>query len=52
VPDQPVYAFALRHTSAYNLTGAGHPSLIAETFCFALRAKLLSITVVLSFRPR
>jgi hypothetical protein len=35
--------------SAYNLTGAGHPSLIAETYCFAPRAKLLSVTVVPSF---
>jgi hypothetical protein len=47
-----VYAFALRHASAYNLTGAGHPSLVAKTFCFAPRAKLLSVTVVLSLRPR
>jgi hypothetical protein len=47
-----VYAFALRHASAYNLTGAGHPSLVAETFCFAPRAKLLSVAVVPSFRPR
>jgi hypothetical protein len=47
-----VYAFALRHASAYNLTGAGHPSLVAETFCFAPHAKLLSVTVVPSFRPR
>jgi hypothetical protein len=47
-----VYAFALRHASAYNLTGAGHPSLVAENFYFAPRAKLLSVTVVLSFRPR
>jgi hypothetical protein len=47
-----VYAFALRHASAYNLTGADHPSLIIETFCFAPRAKLLSVTVMPSFRPR
>jgi hypothetical protein len=47
-----VCAFALRHVSAYNLTGAGNPSLVAETFCFAPRAKLLSVTVVPSFRPR
>jgi hypothetical protein len=31
-PDQLVYAFALRHASAYNLTDAGHPSLVTETF--------------------
>jgi hypothetical protein len=47
-----VYAFALRHASAYNLIDAGHPSLVAETFCFAPRAKLLSVTAVSSFRPR
>jgi hypothetical protein len=47
-----VYAFALRHASAYNLIDAGHPSLVAETFCFAPRAKLLSVIVVPSFRPR
>jgi hypothetical protein len=41
--------FALGHTSAYNLTGADHPSLVAETFCFAPRAKLLSVTIVPSF---
>jgi hypothetical protein len=52
VPDQLVYTFALRHASAYNLIDAGHPSLVAETFCFAPRAKLLSVTVVPSFRPR
>jgi hypothetical protein len=44
-----VYAIALRHASAYNLSDAGHPSLIAETFYFAPRAKLLSVTVVPSF---
>jgi hypothetical protein len=47
-----VYVFALRHTSAYNLIDADHPNLFAETFCFAPRAKLLSVTVMLSFRPR
>jgi hypothetical protein len=47
-----VYAFALKHASAYNLNDAGHPSLVVETFCFAPRAKLLSVTVVPSFRPR
>jgi hypothetical protein len=52
VPDQLVYAFALRHTSAYNLIDADHPSIVAETFCLAPRAKLLSVTVVPSFRPR
>jgi hypothetical protein len=44
-----VYAFALRHASAYNLINADHPSLVVETFYFALRAKLLSVIVVLSF---
>jgi hypothetical protein len=44
-----VYAFALRHASAYNLIDADHPSLVAETFYFAPRAKPLSVTVVLSF---
>jgi hypothetical protein len=44
-----VYPFALRHTSAYNLIDADHPSLVAETFYFAPRAKPLSVTVVLSF---
>jgi hypothetical protein len=48
-PDQLAYAFALRHASAYNLIDADHPSLVAETFCFAPRAKLLSVTVVPSF---
>jgi hypothetical protein len=38
-----VYAFALRHASAYNLNDADHPSIVAETFCFAPRAMLLSI---------
>jgi hypothetical protein len=52
VPDQPEHVFALGHTSAYNLTGADHPSLVTETFCFAPRAKLLSVTIVPSFRPR
>jgi hypothetical protein len=47
-----VYAFTLMHMSAYNLIDADHPSLVAETFCLAPRAKLLSVTVVLSFRPR
>jgi hypothetical protein len=47
-----MYTFALRHASAYNLIDADHPNLVAETFCFAPRAKLLSVTVVLSFRPR
>jgi hypothetical protein len=47
-----MYAFALRHASAYNLIDAGHHSLVVETFYFALRAKLLSVTVVPSFRPR
>jgi hypothetical protein len=51
-PDQLAYAFALRHASAYNLIVADHPSLVAETFCFAPHAKLLSVTVVPSFRPR
>jgi hypothetical protein len=46
-----VYSFALRHTSAYNLIDADHPNLVAETFCFAPRAKLLSVTVVSSFQP-
>jgi hypothetical protein len=44
-----VYAFALRHASAYNLINSDHPSLVAETFYFALHAKLLSVTVVPSF---
>jgi hypothetical protein len=47
-----VYVFALKHASAYNLIDADHPSLVAETFCFATRAKLLSVNVVSSFRPR
>jgi hypothetical protein len=47
-----VHAFALRHASAYNLIDADHPNLVAETFCFAPHAKLLFVTVVLSFRPR
>jgi hypothetical protein len=51
-PNQLVYAFALRHASAYNLIDADHLNLVAETFCFAPRAKLLSVAVVLSFRPR
>jgi hypothetical protein len=50
--DQLVYAFALRHASAYNLIDVDHPSLVAETFCFAPHAKLLSVTVLPSFRPR
>jgi hypothetical protein len=52
VPDQLVYAFALRHASSYNLIDADHLNLVAETFCFAPRAKLLSVAVVPSFRPR
>jgi hypothetical protein len=47
-----VYAIALRHVSAYNLIDADHPSPVAETFYFAPHAKLLSVTVVPSFRPR
>jgi hypothetical protein len=47
-----VYAFTLRHASAYNLIDADHPSLVAETFCCAPCAKLLSVTVVPTFRPR
>jgi hypothetical protein len=44
-------AFALRPASVYNLIDADHPSLVVETFYFAPRAKLLSVTVVPSFRP-
>jgi hypothetical protein len=47
-----VYAFALRHASTYNLTDAGHASLVAKTFCFAPRAELVSGAVVPRTRPR
>jgi hypothetical protein len=40
------------NASSYNLIDADHPNLVAETFCFAPRAELLSVTVVPSFRPR
>jgi hypothetical protein len=47
-----MYAFALRHASSYNLIDADHLNLVVETFYFAPRAKLLSVIVVPSFRPR
>jgi hypothetical protein len=39
---QPEHAFTLGYTSAYNLTGAGHPSLVAGVPCLAFPRRAIT----------